>query len=72
MRAGRKALMNETFDKNGTIAAPEVVPVISRQPVQGIYRTIRPCWRAFVVDRSLGARGGRDENGDEIIEMVDW
>ena len=59
------------FDMDGAIAAPDDVFVISRQPVQGNYRFINPRWGAFVVDRSLAARGGRDENGDEIIETVD-
>ena len=53
------------------MAAPDDMFVISCQPVQGDYRSISPRWGAFVVDQSLAAWGGRDENGDEIIETVD-
>ena len=46
-------------------------PVVSRSPISGNYRTMRPRWGAFIVDRSLGARGGLNENGEEIIEVVE-
>ena len=59
-----------SFSSDSARRAPVETPVVSRSPISGNYRTMRPRWGAFIVDRSLGAWGGLNENGEEIIEVV--
>ena len=59
-----------SFSSDRARRAPVDTPVMSRSPISGNYRTMHPRWGAFIVDRSLGARGGLNENREEIIEVV--
>ena len=60
-----------SFSSDSARRAPVEAPVVSRSPVSGNYRTMHPQWGAFIVDCSLGAQGGLNENGEEIIEIVE-
>ena len=60
-----------SFNNDSARRAPLEAPVVSKSPLSGNYRTMQPCWGVFIVDRSLGARGGMNENGEEIIEVVE-
>ena len=60
-----------SFSSDSARRAPVETPVMSRSPISGNYCTMRPHWGAFIVDCSLGAQGGLNKNGEEIIEVVE-